>query len=81
MQRARKFSAVYTVKVSSELDEKFLLVGWRAHLGDLVGEELHDDAAGWGAADGDIEKDVGVRHFDGIGCVWVCREEERELVD
>jgi hypothetical protein len=40
------------------------------YLGDLVGEELHDDAAGWRAADRDIEEDVGVRHFDGIGCVF-----------
>jgi hypothetical protein len=45
------------------------------YLGDLVGEELHDDAAGWGAADGDIEEDVGVRHFDGIGVYLVVERE------
>lgn len=48
--------------------KSFSLVGVKAHLGDLVGEELHDNAAGRGAADGDIEEDVGVRHFDGIEC-------------
>jgi hypothetical protein len=48
-----------------------------AHLGDLVGEELHDNAASGRTADGDVEVNVGVRHFDGIGCVVVV---ERELM-
>jgi hypothetical protein len=46
-----------------------------AHLGDLVGEELHDNAASGRTADGDVEVNVGVRHFDGIGCVEVVEGE------
>jgi hypothetical protein len=80
VQRARKFSAVCNVKVSPECNGKFLIAGrgrGPAHLGDLVGEELHDNAASGRTADGDVEVNVGVGHFDGIGCVEVV---ERELM-
>jgi hypothetical protein len=44
---------------------KTLMAGYYgAHLGDLVGEELHDDSARRRAANGDIEEDTGVRHCD-----------------
>ena len=39
-----------------------------AHLGDLVGEELHDNSARRRTANGDVEEDAGVGHFDGVGC-------------
>jgi hypothetical protein len=52
---------------------------WRGsrskYLGDLVGKQLHDNAAGRRAADGDVEEDVGVGHFDRIGDVGVLVEE------
>jgi hypothetical protein len=44
--------------------------GKYAYLWDLVLEQLHDDAAGGRAADGDVEEDVGVGHFDEIGGVY-----------
>jgi hypothetical protein len=42
-----------------------------AHLRDHIGAELHDNAAGRLAANVDVEVNVGVRHFDGIGCECV----------
>ena len=46
-----------------------------AYLGDLVLEELHLDPAGWLAANGDVEEDLGVGHVDSGGvceCSEVC---------